>query len=64
MQHELDPIIERARKVRLTEHELRALAGIDPGNYWRAKKNKVGPAAQIKMLRALERVLDEKEKAQ
>lgn len=63
MEDDLIPIIARAKALRLTEHELRHEAKIDPAYYWRAKKNKVGPAGQIKMLRALERVLDERERA-
>lgn len=58
MQDDLIPIIARAKALRLTEHELREAAGVEVTRYWRAKTNKVGPDAQIKVIRQLERCLD------
>lgn len=57
MKHELNQIIARAHKLRMTEHELREAAGVTPIRYWRAKTGKVGPDAQVKVLRELERSL-------
>lgn len=63
MKHELEPILARAMKLRLTEPDLREAAGVDPVRYWRAKTGRVGHDAQVKVLRQLERYLDQAERA-
>lgn len=57
-------VVNRALKARLSPHELREKAGIGRTPYWRATapKGTMTAGGRIKILRELERVMDEIER--
>lgn len=59
MKADFDRVAARAAALRLTEIELiERVKGVSYPSYWRARKGRVGLAAQVKTLRQVEAELD------